>query len=140
MRSWKEFGDNGNFVFNPSWSYNPERRGGSGSPLYVQMPLKETLFDIFAGLAQSVGDGMQSGGASYRLLRLIDFDQGQDPAPDCFALHIPRPFSLPPQGLVFDMPYYLALLAGFPIIDASAISQGFTRQLFDFTGEPPGDN
>jgi len=147
MRSWKELGVSQqnyvipvyNFAQPDIWFYTAARRGGQGFSAFVQQPKKLALFEIFAALSLST---FQDASLRHSLLTIQPVDQGVDPAPDCTATHLPRPWSL---GGFFDTPnimpnIYTQLMGGFTVCDWAGNITGSTDPLFDIEFSPQTKN
>jgi len=90
------------------------------NPLFASMPHKAELLQVLQGLAQMGGFR-----AELKILCLVEVDQGVDPAADCFALHVPRQYSMAGFGPPFFGPDYLSgIVGGFPIFQGPNL--GFT--------------
>lgn len=149
MRRWFELGFTGDNPIIPSYNFgdpqlfyeNSGRRSGRGGPLFVAMPFKEQLFNVIAALSVV---NFQDVPNRHLLLTVRPVDQGVDPAPDCLAIHLPRPYSFGGYALTEDPQFipnvYQQLMGGFAVCDWAGKIVGSTDSLFDLENNPQTKN
>lgn len=137
MRRWFEFGFDGNYA-KPHWeatsntTKRPDQEQSDLPPIFVSMPYKETLLEIFQGTSLKDFDDF-----SDFIARIKSGGSTAAPAADCTAEHVVNGTNTYGWRIeqLFLGGIWQQILGGFP-----KPGGGFTPPLFTFNQEPPSEN